>query len=494
MSAPEPSRAQEVQAAIAALRGAARSVADRRSDAPRVIDALRAAALILSDTRHPVALDLRRELQEETGLSMAMIEWGLVTSLSSVRHAPLAELTSTIPAEAPREVIGVVLAGNVFVAAVRGLALPLLAGAHVIAKTASGEGAFARAFRAALTEADPGIRARLTVVEFSRDDEAATRALCTGVDALSVYGSDETVEQLRRLCASPAGHDEGQSSSTHGPTAFASDVTRDDHRHAQAAPIRQRAAEEAWTTTATNVAAKPASQRPSLDDARKSRQDIATSRLEASRSASVSPRVIAHGHGLSAAYVARSALSSPEQAARAAERVALDISAYDQHGCLSPHFVLVEPGGAVEPRAFAQLLAAEALPALAQLLPPAEPTLPEQAEHMQWQATAAIRGELYAHATHAVSYEELPVRPSPGGRRISVYACADHQQLREQLEPFAKHLKLLGVAGSKTERTAVATLLQRFCSAQVCRSGEMQSPPFDAWADGAPPLTGLFRT
>jgi hypothetical protein len=187
-------------------------------------------------------------------------------------------------------------------------------------------------------------------------------------------------------------------------------------------------------------------------------------------------------------------LSSREQAARTAERVALDISAYDQHGCLSPHFVLVEPGGAVEPQAFAQLLAASALTALAQLLPAAEPTMQEQAERMQWQAIAAVRGELHAHSTHAVSFEDAPLRPSPGGRQISVYACADHNALQRHLEPFAPHLKCIGVAGSKAERAKLTEHVQRFCAAQVCRSGEMQSPPFDTWADGAPPLAGLFRS
>ena len=412
-----PEQAEAVRAAIAALRSAA---AGSGKDPARVIAALQKAALILSDAREPIAIELRRALQQETGLSMPMIEWGLLTSLSSLRHAPLTELADTIPRDAPREVIGVVLAGNVFVAAVRGLAMPLLTGAHVIAKTSTREGAFARAFRDALEQADPTVAARLAVVHFTREDEQATRALCTGVDALSVYGSDETVEQLRRVCED----------------------------------TRPRAA--------------------------------LTERITARRP----PRIIAHGHGLSAAYVARSALSSKEEAARTAERVALDISAYDQQGCLSPHFVLVEPGGAIDPHAFAQLLAAEALPALAQLLPAAEPTLHEQAERLQWQAAAAIRGELYVHATHAVSFEEAPLRPSPGGRQVSVYACTNLQEL---LAPFALHLKCIGVAGTKAERAAITDLVQRFCSAQTCRSGEMQSPRFDAWADGAPPLAGLFR-
>ena len=400
MSAPEHTATAQVRAAIAAL-GREPAWIDPSS----VIGALHQAALLLSDARDPLARDLRHALHRETGLSLAMIEWGLLTSLSSMRHAPLAELAGFVPAAAPRELIGVVLAGNVFVAALRGLALPLLAGARVIAKTASREGAFAHALHAALARTEPAVAARLSIVEFGREDHEATEWLCTSVDALSVYGSDETVAELRAR----------------------------------------------WPST----------------------------------------RVIAHGHGLSAGYVAQSALSSAEQAARTAERVALDICAYDQHGCLSPHFVLVEPGGALDPRAFAQLLAAESLPALAQLLPAGAPALQEQADQLQWRATAAVRGELFASADHSVSCEPSPLRPSPGGRQIGVYACAGPNQLRELLEPFGRHLKCVGVAGSKAERAVVAAELRGFSTAQVCRSGEMQSPPFDAWADGAPPLAGF---
>jgi len=206
-------------------------------------------------------------------------------------------------------------------------------------------------------------------------------------------------------------------------------------------------------------------------------------------------RLIAHGHGISGAYVTRQQLASVEQAAQAAERVALDISAYDQRGCLSPQFVLVEPGAAVSPQDFAKQLADAALPKLAQLLPPAAP-LPDawaaQAAALQWRATAAVRGDLYAHATHAVSFEPAPLRPSPGDRLVSVYACEDRTQLRALLTPFRAHLKCLGVAGAKVERAAILGELQSFCHASVCLSGEMQTPAFDAWADGEPPMSGLW--
>jgi hypothetical protein len=409
MPGPEQSASATVTAELARLRdSAAHSAAHSGNEPERVIAALQRAALLLSDMQAPVALTLRRELHAETGLSAPMIEWGLLTSLTSLRHAPLRELHANLPTDRAREVIGVVLSGNVFVAALRALCLPLLVGAHVIAKTASGDGAFARALQAALHAADPEVGARLSVLAFSRQDTAAIQALCQGVDALSVYGDDETVAQLR-----------------------------------------QRLPKQA--------------------------------------------RLIAHGHGVSAAFVTKQQLPTREQASRVAERVALDISAYDQHGCLSPQLVCVESGAAISPQSFAQLLAAEAMPALAKLLPPAEPTLEERGARMQWEAAAAVRGELYAQPSHAISFEPAPARPSPGGRLVSVYAVRDHAELRDVLSPFAEHLKCVGVAGNKAERAAVAYLLGKFCQASVCMSGEMQTPAFEAWADGAPPLAGLSR-
>jgi hypothetical protein len=383
---PQPSAAAPVPGTQNPQPSAATDSVDTR----RIYAALHKATLILTDTRDPLAISLRHELHAETGHSLPMIEWGLLTSLTSLRHT---HLLGELPETPSDELIGVILAGNVFVAALRGIALPLLVGARVIVKTASHEGAFARALQAALQQADASIGARLAIVSFSRDDTRATEALCSGVDALSVYGSDETVEQLRI-------------------------------HHA---------------------------------------------------------RIIPHGHGLSAAFVARSALQTQQRAEQAAERIALDIAAYDQHGCLSPHFVLVEQGAAVAPQAFAQLLAAQG-PTLEALLPSATPTLDEQAEHMQWRATAAVRGEL---TSDAVSFEPAPLRPSPGGRHVSVYACHDARAL---LEPFAKHLKCIGVAGTKEERSALA---DQFQGAQVVRAGEMQTPAFDTWADGAHPLAGL---
>jgi hypothetical protein len=202
---------------------------------------------------------------------------------------------------------------------------------------------------------------------------------------------------------------------------------------------------------------------------------------------------IAHGHGISAAYIDRSQLMAAASARDAADRLALDVAAYDQRGCLSPQFAFVESGGAIEPRAFAELLARVSLPLLAELLPAGAADPSAQAAQLQWQAVAAARGELYKAPSHAVSFEQqLPPRASPGGRLISVYACASVRALPAQLARFGAHLKCVGVAGSAETRGQVAESLREIAPVSVCRLGDMQTPSFDAYADGQPPFAGLF--
>lgn len=389
------SQADDVHASATRLRALA---ADSGDESERVVAALTHVATRLSDPRDPLARDLRTALHESTGLSPQMIAWGLTTTLGSMRPDTLARLAADASAQGtPLPVVGVVLAGNVFVAGIRALALPLLAGAHVLVKTASSEHALADAWKRALDEADPLVGRRLELLHFARDDQAASQAFCAALDALSVYGDDETVARLQ-------------------------------------AQLRAGAT------------------------------------------------LIAHGHGLSAAYVHASALSDLASARELARKLALDVAAYDQRGCLSPHFVLVDADSPVAPRTFAQLLADDALPALARELPPGAVTSQEHALALQWRAVAAVRGELYERATHSVSFEgDSAPRPSPGGRSIAVHSCRDVSPLA----PFASHLKCVGVAGD-----GIAAIGGSY----TCAIGSMQMPAFDAPADGRPPLAGLRST
>jgi len=196
-------------------------------------------------------------------------------------------------------------------------------------------------------------------------------------------------------------------------------------------------------------------------------------------------RLLAHGHGMGVMFVAADALSDASLARDIAQRAALDVAAYDQRGCLSPHAVIVQQGGAVDAHAFAGLLG-DALQTLA--LPFARGALAPDAAaaQMQWRGVAAAVGELHCGSDSAVSYEaHAPLRISPGYRNISVHDCADVSGLRARLLPLGRHLKALGVAGS-IARHELSSL-----APYVCEIGAMQTPPLDAALDGLHPLAGF---
>jgi hypothetical protein len=70
-----------------------------------------------------------------------------------------------------------------------------------------------------------------------------------------------------------------------------------------------------------------------------------------------STRFIGFGSKASIGYVAREALQTHADAQRIAAAAARDLVLYDSEGCLSLHALFVEHGGAIEPYAFAEIMA-----------------------------------------------------------------------------------------------------------------------------------------
>jgi hypothetical protein len=361
------------------------------------VDAIVTASERLRDERHAYGRALRHELQTSSGLSSEAIEWGLRSTLDALGVDALRELAESFEGK-PRELAAVILAGNVFSAAVRPLVLPLLVGVPVIAKASSRDDAMPRYLRKALTEVEPALGGACEVVTFGRAQSALTAALLAHAELVTVYGSDETVQDVRSV------------------------------------PLRGT--------------------------------------------------LLARGHGLGACFVAAAGLEvDPMQTAR---RIALDVAAYDQRGCLSPHAAIVQAGGTVTPEAFAQLLGA-ALDEIGQRMPRGEVSQDAATEQMQWRGVARARGVLHEGGSYAVAFEdEAPLRPSPGHRNVGVYACADEDALIARLRAWAPHLKALGVAGEADTRGRLASL-----APYVCEVGRMQAPPLDAELDGLNPLQGL---
>ena len=195
-------------------------------------------------------------------------------------------------------------------------------------------------------------------------------------------------------------------------------------------------------------------------------------------------RLIGRGHGLGAVFIASEALANPNAARMLAGRAAIDIAAYDQRGCLSPHAIFVQRGSAVGARDFARMLS-EALDAVEQELPRGRLHAAAAAAQLQWRGVAAAIGELHEGPAWAVSYEAgQSLRVSPGYRHVAVYDCTDSDELRLRLAPLGAHLKALGAAGAPARRD-LATY-----APYVCAIGAMQTPPLDAPLDGLSALEG----
>lgn len=403
--------ATQVADAAARLRALAPLSTDE--DIARIVHTLCQTGVRLLGADRTLSADLRHELQASTGLSSEMIEWGLDTTFSTVQPNVLdllaKEVTGTrglVPV--PAKLVVVVLAGNVFSAAVRAMFLPLLSGAPVLVKGASQDAVLPHFMLRAMRQIDPEIASRCELVAFARDTPDAAQALLEHADVVSLYGADET---------------------------------------------------------------------------------LATLAAQTKRGATI----IRHGSGISASYIYADAVRDTWSVRDAAQRVALDIAAYDQRGCLSPQVVYVQRGGAIDARGFARVLFEETLPEVARALPPGKPNLADQAQALQWRGAAQVRGELFDGKTFAVSYEARnEPRPSPGGRLVSVYECDSPDDFARALAPVGSALKCIGVAGAREYRNRLAQSLRLTAAPRICRIGEMQTPPFQAYADGQAPLAGFL--
>ena len=371
---------------------------------------LASACQILRDPETPLGALVRERVPASCGLSTQMVEWALESSLMPLTADALLELESVLPPHPramraePGQLCAVVLAGNVFTAALRALSIPLLYGLPVLAKASSHDHAFAELLQAALSEADPTLCQALRVVTFSGEDEDLAQALFEQADVVSAYGSDTTLNEIR-------------------------------------------------------------------------------ARLGASVS------FIPHGHGLGAALVGKDALLRNDHSAAVARGLALDVAAYDQRGCMSPHAIWVERGAAITPRAFAEQLASE-LETLQRELPRGPLPLSDASAQLSWRGVSTLRGELFEGDGYAVSYEEsAPLRVSPGQRNVQVIAVDQLKEAYDRLAPLGVHLKCLALAGVDARKLMLAPRL----APRLCMPGSMQTPPLQALQDGVPAWEGFVR-
>ncbi len=224
--------------------------------------------------------------------------------------------------------------------------------------------------------------------------------------------------------------------------------------------------------------------------------------LEAIRSrVGAGVRFLGYGHRLSFGYVTREVLYG-RNAGQVAARVADDVVAWNQLGCLSPHVVYVEEGGTVSPAGFAERVA-EAL-AAAEVGSPRGPVSTEVAAGIAARRHLYEVRAAYSDATRiwaspestawTVVYEADPLfQVSCLHRFVYVKRVSHLTEALQAADAVRGRVSTVGLAAAEELAGALVRDLGRWGATRVCPVGQMQRPPLTWRHDGRPVLGDLVR-
>ncbi|MDB6023233.1 MAG: Acyl-CoA reductase [Pedosphaera sp.] len=210
-------------------------------------------------------------------------------------------------------------------------------------------------------------------------------------------------------------------------------------------------------------------------------------------------RFLGYGHRVSFGYITHEALSgfNPK---KIVARAATDVVAWNQLGCLSPHVIYVEHGGAVTPEQFAEMLAREL--ELREASEPRGELPPESAA-----VIASKRAFYEIRAAHSpetrqwrsenstawtVVYEADPrFQLSCLNRFIYVKGVTGVTEALQGADNIRGQVSTVGLAATEDKSQEIVTQLARWGATRICPLGKMQDPPLLWRHDGRPPLGDL---
>ena len=215
----------------------------------------------------------------------------------------------------------------------------------------------------------------------------------------------------------------------------------------------------------------------------------------------VTTRFVPYHHRFGVGMVGRDALGAGDD--DVAHDVARAVAMFEHRGCVCPHVVFVEEGGAVVPERFAELVA-EALDRLAGEWPGPDDrdvTDREAAALGQARVTVEIHeaagGARMLHGGAAnwtvVFASDLVEVPALPGRSVRIRPVADLADVPSILRPAGRHLQSVGYAGADGRIRTLAEALGRAGASRVVPFAHVSFPP--AWwlHDGRGPLETLVR-
>jgi acyl-CoA reductase-like NAD-dependent aldehyde dehydrogenase len=208
---------------------------------------------------------------------------------------------------------------------------------------------------------------------------------------------------------------------------------------------------------------------------------------------------VLHGPKVSIGYVERRALNYAALRGLAA-RAALDVSLYDQQGCLSPHAFYVERRGEVTPAKFAESLAA-ALESRARELPRGVVAAQDAAGVQLFRAQARFEAagaagvpggiasagasgggvaqvmESPGSTTWTVILEAgARFEPGPAYRTVRVHAVDGSDELARALRNSTRYIEAVGLEARGTERARLAAAFASLGLPRIAPIGQLQRP------------------
>lgn len=201
--------------------------------------------------------------------------------------------------------------------------------------------------------------------------------------------------------------------------------------------------------------------------------------------------LVVHGPKLSIGLVSRSA------SLEIAEPIARAVAAYDQQGCVSPHVVYVESGGALDARVLARAIAGE-LEKLSITIPRRALDAAEAIAIRDARTRAEFRDNAQVFGPHETTYtviydEDVTLTASCLNRTLYVKPIADAASLRSVLLPHRSVMQSIAVAGfTHQEIESVAALLGDVGITRITTFEALPWPPMTWHHDGRGPLRELL--
>jgi hypothetical protein len=211
--------------------------------------------------------------------------------------------------------------------------------------------------------------------------------------------------------------------------------------------------------------------------------------------------LLEHGPRASFGMVGREALCDEATAAATAAQVARATALFDQQGCVSPQLIYVEEGAAIQPRAFATLVAAgleearDSIPR-GRIDAAGAAAIHELRAASEFRAIAGQDIEVFASADTAatVIYEGDPAfTGSPLNRVLRVKPVSDLGQVAALVQPFRAVLQTAAITGAGLRTADIALALARAGVTRITDFEAMPFPPPTWHHDGRGPLRELVR-